>query len=50
MHASKREFPTFEQASNAANLIFRRTHEQMVPYKCEFCAGFHIGHQREEYR
>lgn len=25
---------------------FRRTQKQLVGYKCRFCEGFHVGHDR----
>lgn len=48
MHEGKRVFDSFEHASRVSIHIMLRSGDRMIAYKCDFCLGYHIGHEHEK--
>lgn len=40
----KVRYPDMETASRYAKEACKRAHNWIVPYHCQFCGSFHIGH------
>jgi hypothetical protein len=40
----KTAYPSIDKARYAAHLASKRSSEKIVPYRCEFCRQWHIGH------
>lgn len=41
---NKLAYLTIEQATESARNIADNRHEQVVPYECDVCGYFHVGH------
>jgi hypothetical protein len=39
---------TYSDAFAAAKAMFKEQREKLVPYKCQLCNSYHIGHQLHE--
>jgi len=44
----KDRYPSMDIASRYAKEACKRTHSWIVPYHCQFCGSYHIGHATPE--
>ena len=43
---AKERYPNEDAARSGARWSWKKFATHLVPYKCQFCGGYHLGHKR----